>query len=195
MGRTGRRGARRRGVRDGWMDGWTDKTETTGHSHPKQEGMWRGTGWVQRDWKACGQRETGEEWRWRTLAVRTGAGMDLDLISQVSSHYLCLLLSPLGPITATMQQAPSCRATYGSLVVKPSLPSEAMQFLMGTACENSKGHSALLFDWACAALRACLNMISCECWHATSLSQTTSNCVGLNHLQAESTSTSAILII
>lgn len=45
----------------------------------------------------------------------------------VRSH-LCLLLSPLCPITATMKQAPSCRAAYGSPVVKPSLQSGAMQF-------------------------------------------------------------------
>lgn len=73
------------------------------------------------------------------MAVRTGAGMELDLISQVSSHYLSLLLSPLCPITATMKQAPSHRAAYGSVVVKQSLQSEAMQFLIGTVCMKQQG--------------------------------------------------------
>lgn len=55
--------------------------------------MWRGTGFPRSDWKGLTQWEEGEEWKWRTLAVRTAAGMELDLISQVSSHYLRLLLS------------------------------------------------------------------------------------------------------
>lgn len=80
--------------------------------------MWWRTGLVQSGWKAFKQWGTAEEWRWRTLAVRTAAGMELDLISQVSSRYLSLLLSPLCPITVTMRRTRSCGATYGRLVVK-----------------------------------------------------------------------------
>lgn len=110
-----------------------------GRTSPCKKGCEGEQVWFGGTEKAPDKRGRVEEWRWRTLAVRTGAGMELDLISQVSSHYLRLLLSPLCPITATMQQAPSCRAAYGSLVVKPSLQSEAMWFLMGTVCVRLKG--------------------------------------------------------
>ena len=125
-----------------WMDGQIKKETAAARQRthiPCKKGCEGEQVWFRGTERAPDKRGRVEEWRWRTLAVRTGAGMELDLISQVSSHYLRLLLSPLCPITATMQQAPSCRAAYGSLVVKPSLQSEAMRFLMGTVCVRLKG--------------------------------------------------------
>lgn len=167
---------------DGWVDGWTDKTETTAvpqrtHIPSKKwcegEQVWfRGTESIQTkgDARRMEVEDSGcQDWHW----------------DGVRSHFssvitLCLLLSPLRPITATMKQAPSCRAAYGSLVVTPSLPSEAMRFFIDTVCEKlNRLQQTLLFDrvWA-AALTPCRDIISCECLLATSLL----GCLRLKHL-------------
>lgn len=195
----GRRGEER-GGEAAEMDGWTDKTETAAarqRTHiPCKEGMWRGTGLFQRRWKASGQRERGEEWRWRTLAVRTGAGMELDLISQVSSHYLCLLLSPLCPITATMKQAPflqSCIWLSGCKAITPEW-SYAV-FDRYSMCETQRATVGCcltereLLLWQLVPTRFLVNADM-----PTSLSRAISSCVRLNHLLSASTSASEMII-
>lgn len=69
------------------MDGWTDKTGAAATQQRTRilckkgregEQVWLGE--AERD---PNKGARAKEWRWRTLAVRTGAGMELDLISQV----------------------------------------------------------------------------------------------------------------